>query len=1346
MAAIGDLDGDGITDLAVGAYGDNTGGADRGALYVLFMNSDGRVKSSQKIASGTGGGPTLANSDKFGSSVTSLGDLDGDGVTDLAVGAIYDDTGGTNRGAVLVLFMNSNGTVKSFRKIASGQNGGPTLSDGDQFGASVAAVGDLDGDGVTDLAVGANYDDTGGTSRGAIYLLFMNSDGRVKSSQKIANGTGGGPTLNNDDRFGVSVASMGDLDGDGLTDLAVGANFDDTGGINRGAVYTLYLKAPAVNANPVFTSPNTANVPENATAVMTVTATDSDVPAQAVTFSIVGGADQAKFSITSGGALSFASAPDFEAPADANGDNIYEVTVEASDGAGGTAMQTINVTVTPVNDNNPVFTSADTASVPENTTAVMTVTATDADSPSQLITFSIVGGADESKFDISIGGALSFISAPDFEMPTDSNGDNVYVVTVRASDGAGGTTLQTINVTVTSVNDNDPVFTSPDTANIAENTTAVMTVTATDADLPIQDGKYFSSEIIPGAPAGFVTNDLKISFTGQYTGVQLLTPVLPAGSIYQDAVGSAIPPNAAFIPVFPTLAFDTFVAQGSPTAGGPDGDPSPGGGAVDLGGAPGAVFTSSQINQAWNPAGGVTITDRSDFLAARLTLSTQVNSSFSALASSGGSPFLIHGSIVDGVLRFEQKVTFSIAGGADGAKFSIARGGALSFISAPDFEMPADADGDNVYEVTVQASDGNGGTTLQTINVTVTPVNDNNPAFTSPDTANVAENTTAVMTVTATDADLPPQGVTFSIVGGADQSKFGLTSGGVLTFNSAPDFEAPTDSNGDNVYVVTVEASDGEGGTKLQTINVTVTPVNDNNPVFTSPATVNVAENTTSVMTVTATDADNPEQTLTYSISAIQESYNLAADWSDTNNPNGPWSYNDVDGLPLPAHVSDWDLTDEHFAGPQPAWSLVSSPRSVPMAFKSVGVTAGTFWNLDAPSGTVGMHGQPLFAGVTWASPDSGLATISGGVWKMRKNNDRVIDWRITVNGSVVTEGALSDSDPYTSSNPFDFASGTGGAAVLSIPVMPGDVIGIDAGYPVDPFHSDFVGVDFSISLAPDALNGADQSAFEISPDGVLSFKAPPDFEAPADANGDNVYEVVVQADDGNGGTTTQTISVTVTAVNDNSPVFTSPNAAIIPEKSTAVMNVTATDADLPAQAVTYSIAGGADQAKFGISSGGVLSFLTPPNYAMPTDAGGDNTYEVIVEASDGNGGTTPQTINVSVTSVTDYGDAPDLEAGSGRGEYNTRFADNGPSHTVVTGLQMGASVDADSGALQNAAANADDVDRGATGRRRWASESNSRFDADGWCATDCQCPCDEFAGCRGDALRLDQLQRRWRV
>jgi len=183
----------------------------------------------------------------------------------------------------------------------------------------------------------------------------------------------------------------------------------------------------------------------------------------------------------------------------------------------------------------------------------------------------------------------------------------------------------------------------------------------------------------------------------------------------------------------------------------------------------------------------------------------------------------------------------------------------------------------NVYVVQVTASDGAGRTANQTINVTVTPINDNDPVITSANAANVTENTTAVLTVAATDADLPAQTVTYSISGGADQAKFTINgTTGELTFQAAPDYENPTDADTNNVYVVQVTASDGAGRTANQTINVTVTPINDNDPVITSANAANVAENTTAVLTVTATDADLPAQTLTYSISGGADSGKFA--------------------------------------------------------------------------------------------------------------------------------------------------------------------------------------------------------------------------------------------------------------------------------------------------------------------------------------------------------------------------------------------------------------------------------------------------------------------------------------
>ena len=246
VAGLADLDGDGVGDLAVGASLDDDGGTDRGAVWILFLNTNGTVRSHQKISSTVGGFTgTVDDFDLFGVSVASMGDLDGDGVGDLAVGANLDDDGGQDRGAVWILFLNTDGTVKSHQKISVNQGGFiDALGDGDTFGRSVASLGDLDGDGAGDIAVGAVGDDDGGADRGAVWVLFLNVDGTVKSHQKISDTLGGfnGNLVNGDD-FGVSLASLGDFDGDGVGDLAVGMTGGDDGGLNRGAVWLLFLNA-----------------------------------------------------------------------------------------------------------------------------------------------------------------------------------------------------------------------------------------------------------------------------------------------------------------------------------------------------------------------------------------------------------------------------------------------------------------------------------------------------------------------------------------------------------------------------------------------------------------------------------------------------------------------------------------------------------------------------------------------------------------------------------------------------------------------------------------------------------------------------------------------------------------------------------------------------------------------------------------------------------------------------------------------------------------------------------------------------------------------------------------------
>jgi hypothetical protein len=244
-AGLGDLNGDGFADIAVGAPFDDDGGDNRGAVWILFMNADGSVAASQKISDRQGGFTgDLSNDDHFGNAVAGVGDLDGDGISELAVGAELANVNGTRKGAVWILFMNADGTVRSSRQISQGEGDfKASLNADDQFGSAVAGLGDLDGDGIPDLAVGADHNDTGGADRGAVWILFMKSDGKVKDERRIASGEGDfAGVLGDGSQFGRAIAEIGDVDSDGVIDLAVGADLDDDGGTDRGAVWLLLMK------------------------------------------------------------------------------------------------------------------------------------------------------------------------------------------------------------------------------------------------------------------------------------------------------------------------------------------------------------------------------------------------------------------------------------------------------------------------------------------------------------------------------------------------------------------------------------------------------------------------------------------------------------------------------------------------------------------------------------------------------------------------------------------------------------------------------------------------------------------------------------------------------------------------------------------------------------------------------------------------------------------------------------------------------------------------------------------------------------------------------------------------
>jgi hypothetical protein len=196
--------------------------------------------------------------------------------------------------------------------------------------------------------------------------------------------------------------------------------------------------------------------------------------------------------------------------------------------------------------------------------------------------------------------------------------------------------------------------------------------------------------------------------------------------------------------------------------------------------------------------------------------------------------------------------------------------------------------------------------------------------------------------------------------------------------------------------------------------------------------------------------------------------YSLQADWSDVANPNGAWKYREgINALP---HVASWQSSLGGWSSPQPAWAeSENSNNRLPVWFKSNG---SENFGHDWLAGDVIIHSTDGFNGignalgnVLWTSPQTGTATVTGGVW-LGRDIGRTVSWLLLKDGVALTAGVLTHGDDFDRAHPFLFSAGSGGPSAASdMAVSPGTTIelrfntlGVNGG--------DFVGVDFNLSIA----------------------------------------------------------------------------------------------------------------------------------------------------------------------------------------------------------------------------------------------------------------------------------------